>query len=100
MSEAKRIFVVAGEHSGDVLGGKLLQADCGGKAGRAGADDHDIELHRLPGRTPSIRERHRHFPQAIGAWFDRSRPPGASRSAFCARRALLQMAAGWHRLRP
>ncbi|MBI4723876.1 MAG: lipid-A-disaccharide synthase, partial [Rhodomicrobium sp.] len=26
MSEAKRIFVVAGEHSGDVLGGKLLQA--------------------------------------------------------------------------
>jgi lipid-A-disaccharide synthase len=26
MSQAKRIFVVAGEHSGDVLGGKLLQA--------------------------------------------------------------------------
>ncbi len=26
MSQAKRMFVVAGEHSGDVLGGKLLQA--------------------------------------------------------------------------
>ena len=26
MSEAKRIFIVAGEHSGDVLGGKLIQA--------------------------------------------------------------------------
>lgn len=26
MSQTKRIFVVAGEHSGDVLGGKLLQA--------------------------------------------------------------------------
>ncbi len=26
MSSAKRIFVVAGEHSGDVLGGKLMQA--------------------------------------------------------------------------
>jgi lipid-A-disaccharide synthase len=26
MAQAKRIFVVAGEHSGDVLGGKLLQA--------------------------------------------------------------------------
>ena len=26
MSEAKRIFVVAGEHSGDLLGGKLLHA--------------------------------------------------------------------------
>jgi lipid-A-disaccharide synthase len=26
MSQAKRIFIVAGEHSGDVLGGKLMQA--------------------------------------------------------------------------
>ena len=26
MSEAKRIFIVAGEHSGDVLGGKLIEA--------------------------------------------------------------------------
>jgi lipid-A-disaccharide synthase len=33
MSQAKRIFIVAGEHSGDVLGGKLLQA-LQGKAGR------------------------------------------------------------------
>jgi lipid-A-disaccharide synthase len=32
MFQAKRIFVVAGEHSGDVLGGKLLQALIG-KAG-------------------------------------------------------------------
>ncbi len=34
MSQAKRIFVVAGEHSGDVLGGKLIQA----LRERAGAD--------------------------------------------------------------
>jgi lipid-A-disaccharide synthase len=33
MSQAKRIFVVAGEHSGDVLGGKLLRALLN-KAGR------------------------------------------------------------------
>ncbi len=26
MSRPKRIFVVAGEHSGDVLGGKLLES--------------------------------------------------------------------------
>ncbi len=35
MSQAKRIFAVAGEHSGDVLGGKLLEAlkeKCGGEA--------------------------------------------------------------------
>ena len=25
MSQTKRIFIVAGEHSGDVLGGKLIE---------------------------------------------------------------------------
>ena len=30
--------------------GELPQPDCGGKAGGARTDDHDIEFHRLPGR--------------------------------------------------
>ena len=31
------------------LGGELLQADRGGQAGRAGADDRDVVLHRFAG---------------------------------------------------
>ncbi len=29
---------------------ELLEPDCGGKAGRPGADDDNVEFHCLPGR--------------------------------------------------
>src|SRR5262245_39841486 len=80
------------------LKGELLQADRGGKTSGAGADDNDIELHRLPGRTLRICERHGHVSQVIPNWFDRSSPPGASRSACRRKPALLQFARAWHRL--
>ena len=35
-------------HDGDV-GRELLQPDRGGEPGRAGADDHHVEFHRLAG---------------------------------------------------
>ena len=37
------------DHDDAEIGIELLEADRGGEPGRPGADDHDVELHRLAG---------------------------------------------------
>ncbi len=38
------------DHDDGLVRRELLQPDRGGKAGRPGADDDDVEFHRLAGR--------------------------------------------------
>ena len=56
------------DHDDGRLGRDLLEADRGGKACRPGADDHDIEFHRLPRR------------QFVGSHQQRSSGAGRSRN--------------------
>ena len=81
----------------DALRGELLEADRRGKPSRARPDDNDIELHRLPGRSLSVGERHGHVPELIPCGsIGRARPARQARP----RRALLQFSDSWHRLPP
>ena len=57
------------DHDDAELGVELLQADRGGEPGGPGADDHDVEFHRLAGGqfalVPSWRARTRSLARKI-----------------------------------